>query len=63
MCDTAGRFAYSAPFERDTRQVVDSAIVQEINYPSSEACYAAEIAAIRNYGPVRPAAELEVRPM
>ena len=42
-----GRTAeHPAAFEGNTWQVLDSPIVQEINYPTSEACYAAEIAAI-----------------
>jgi len=41
--------------------VLDSPIVQEIDYLFSEACHAAGIAVVTNYGGVRPAAELEVR--
>ena len=53
---------HPAPFEGNTGQVLDSAIVQEINYPLSKACYAAETAAITSYGGACPAAELEVIP-
>ena len=51
---------HPAPFEGNTPQVLDPPIVEEINCLLSEACYAAGIAVVPNYGGVRPAAELEV---